>query len=78
MIGTRKGAVVGVLRRTGVTGGEAPAGEMEERFFQLLEMDRESEDFLARFWELDRMLERALRAARAGTGAPEEASFGRS
>ena len=67
-----------VLRTTGVAGGKTLAREMEERFFHLLEMDRESDDFLARFWELDRMLERALRAERPTTGAPEEACPGRS
>lgn len=44
-------------------------GEMAQRFFELLETDRESEAFLIRFRELDQVLEAAVAAhGRSGFG----------
>lgn len=48
--------------------------ELARRFFELLETDRESEAFLARFWELDEALEAALLAQ--GHAVQNDAAFG--
>ncbi|MBO2519465.1 hypothetical protein [Limnochorda sp.] len=45
-------------------------------FFQLLETDRSSELFLARFQEVDQGLEAALQAQEAGMARRQEAAGG--